>query len=64
MSVRSCGEYLATAQDELDAANATEIDLSDGLRAALPAALVVGQHLANSYISALMALTVGTRTQQ
>lgn len=53
-------EHLADAQSELDAANAVEIDLSVGLRAAIPSVLVVGCHFANAYLSAIMALTVGT----
>lgn len=65
MPIQRCEDYLNTASDQLDAANtaAASLDITQGLRAALPTALTVGIALANSYINSLMALTVGTRTQ-
>lgn len=58
--MKTCTQHLEDAQTHLDAANANIPSLSNGLRAALPTCLVCGYHLANSYLSALMALTVGT----
>lgn len=62
MLTQSCDYYLETADAELQLAESVEIDLSNGLRAAIPSALVLGSHFAKAYINALLALTLGTRT--
>lgn len=57
-------EFQAIAWAELEAANAVTVDISTGLRAAIPSAAVMLQHYANAYLCAILSLVVGTRVQQ
>lgn len=57
-------EFQEIAWSELEAANAVTVDISTGLRAAIPSLMVIGQHYANAYLCAILSLVVGTRVQQ
>lgn len=59
------GQFGQVAWNELQAANAglDALDLTKGVRLAIPDALEVGRHFANSYVAAILALWSGTKTQ-
>lgn len=61
----SSGQFGQVAWNELQAANEAfdSLDLSKGFRLAIPTALEVGRHYANSYVAAILALWSGTKTE-